>query len=134
MVYAVAAVSSPVDFEPLVASVPDQPPEAAQEVALADDQVNFVLAPVETLAGLALSVTVGGELAAAADSEVAVIASAVSVPTITIRRGLSIGAASAVAIIVALRVEGARRQLNNFIKQFPLGKARGLDLLEGPRG
>jgi hypothetical protein len=116
MVYAVAAVSSPVDFEPLVASVPDQPPEAAQEVALADDQVNFVLAPVETLAGLALSVTVGGELAAAADSEVAVIASAVSVPTIRIRRGLSIGADSAVAIIVALRVEGARRQWSNFIK------------------
>ena len=71
MVNVVAALSDPVDLEPLVASVPDHSPEAAQEVALADDQVNVELAPAETLEGLALSVTVGGEFVAAADSEVA---------------------------------------------------------------
>jgi hypothetical protein len=88
IVNVVAALSAPVDLEPLVASVPDHSPEAVQEVALVVDQVNVELAPAETLKGLALSVTVGGELAAAADSDVAVFASAISVPTTRIRRGL----------------------------------------------
>lgn len=116
IVNVVAALSAPVDLEPLVASVPDQSPEAVQEVALVVDQVKVELAPAETLEGLAFSVTVGGELAAAADSDIAVFASAVRVPTIRIRRGLW--------------AKGARRQWNNFIKQFPLRQTRELDLAE----
>lgn len=102
IVNVVAALSDPDDLEPLVASAPDHSPEAAQEVALADDQVNVELAPAETLEGLALSVTVGGEFVAAADSEAAVTARAVSVPTTRNRRGLGIGAVRTVAIVVAL--------------------------------
>jgi hypothetical protein len=36
----VLAVSAPVDWVPLTALVPDQPPEAVQLVALVDAQVN----------------------------------------------------------------------------------------------
>jgi len=133
MVNVVAALSAPVDLEPLVASVPDHSPEAAQEVALADDQVNVELAPVETLEGLALSATVGGELAATADGDVAVFASAISAPRTRIRRGFSIGAVPAVAAIVALCAKGARRQLINFIKQFPLATKLVNLPLECPR-
>jgi hypothetical protein len=53
------AVSVPVDCEPLVASLPLQAPEAVQEVALVDDQVRVDAPPLDTLAGLAVSVTVG---------------------------------------------------------------------------
>lgn len=49
----------PVELEPLVALVPDQAPEAVQEEALVDDQVNVELPPLETLVGSALSETVG---------------------------------------------------------------------------
>jgi len=55
----VAALSAPVDFEPLVASAPDQPPEAVQAVALLEDQVNVDVPPLATLVGLALIETVG---------------------------------------------------------------------------
>jgi hypothetical protein len=55
----VAALSAPVDCEPLVASAPDQPPEAVQAVALLEDQVNVDLPPLATLVGLALIETVG---------------------------------------------------------------------------
>jgi hypothetical protein len=40
-------------------SVPDQLPEAVHEVALLEDQVNVELAPLATLAGFALSDTLG---------------------------------------------------------------------------
>jgi hypothetical protein len=53
-----------VDAEPLIALVPDQAPEAVQEVALLEDQLNVALPPLETLVGLALSETLG----AAADT------------------------------------------------------------------
>ena len=53
------AVSAPVDCDPLVASVPDQPPEAVQEVALVELQVRVAAPPEATLVGLAVSVTVG---------------------------------------------------------------------------
>jgi antitoxin component HigA of HigAB toxin-antitoxin module len=53
------AVSAPVDCEPLVALLPDQAPEAVQEVALVADQVNVELAPLATVLGAALKVTVG---------------------------------------------------------------------------
>jgi hypothetical protein len=51
-----------VDCEPLVAKVPDQPPEAVQAVALVEDQVRVELPPLVTLMGLALSETVGGAI------------------------------------------------------------------------
>jgi hypothetical protein len=55
----VEAVSAPVAWEPLVASDPDQPPEAAQLVALVDAQLNVEPAPLAILVGLALSDTIG---------------------------------------------------------------------------
>lgn len=45
---------------PLTARAPLQPPDAVQESALLDDQLNVVIPPLDTLAGLAESVTVGG--------------------------------------------------------------------------
>jgi hypothetical protein len=59
-VYVVDALIAPVDFEPLVARVPDQPPDAVHAVALVEDQVNVELSPLATPVGLALSETVGG--------------------------------------------------------------------------
>jgi hypothetical protein len=61
-VYLVVAASAAVFCEPLVVSAPLQPPEAAQEVALFEDQVNVDVAPLATVLGLALSVTVGAGL------------------------------------------------------------------------
>lgn len=52
-------LSAPVDFEPLLASAPDQPPDAVQEVALVEDHVSVEAPPLETLLGLALKLTVG---------------------------------------------------------------------------
>jgi hypothetical protein len=48
-----------VDCEPLVGSLPDQPPEALQAVALVVDQVKLELPPLTTVLGLADSATVG---------------------------------------------------------------------------
>jgi hypothetical protein len=42
-----------------VASAPLQPPDAAQEVALVEDQVKVEVAPLATVLGLALKATVG---------------------------------------------------------------------------
>ena len=47
------------DCEPLVALLPDHPPEAVQEVALVADQVKVELAPLATVLGLADKVTTG---------------------------------------------------------------------------
>jgi hypothetical protein len=55
----VFAVRAPVDFEPLVARLPDQPPVALQLVALVEDQLSVELPPLAIVLGLALSVTVG---------------------------------------------------------------------------
>ena len=52
-------LSGPVDFDPLVATLPDQPPDAVQELALLDDQVNIALPPFETVLGPAVNLTVG---------------------------------------------------------------------------
>ena len=49
------------DCEPLVALVPDQAPEAVQEVAFADDQLIVEALPLVIELGLAPSVTVGAE-------------------------------------------------------------------------
>ena len=52
-------MSAPVDCEPLVALPPDQPPDAVQAVALADDHLRVEL-PAEAIElGLALMLTVG---------------------------------------------------------------------------
>ncbi len=53
------ACSAPVDDEPLVALLPDQPPEALHEVALAADQVRAELPAFVTVLGFALNATVG---------------------------------------------------------------------------
>ena len=58
-VYLAVAVSAAVLSEPLAASAPLQLPEAVQEVALLEDQVKVEAAPLATVAGLAVSVTVG---------------------------------------------------------------------------
>jgi len=55
----VLALSAPVDCDPLVASLPDHPPEALQEVALVEDQLKVALLPFVTVLGAALKVTVG---------------------------------------------------------------------------
>ena len=47
------------DREPLEASLPLQPPDATQAVALVEDQDNVEALPLVTVLGLALSVTVG---------------------------------------------------------------------------
>ncbi len=57
-VYAALAVSTPVDCEPLSASLPDQAPEAEQDVAFVADQVSVELVPLVMVLGLALSLTV----------------------------------------------------------------------------
>ncbi len=73
-VYVAAALSAPVDDEPLMASVPDQAPEAVHEVALVADQLNLALAPLTTVPGLAVSVTVGAEAAGFTEIETVCVA------------------------------------------------------------
>jgi hypothetical protein len=51
------AVSAPVDCEPLVASGPDQAPEAEHEVALLDDHARVEAAPLAIVLGVALMLT-----------------------------------------------------------------------------
>jgi len=58
-VYLVAAVSAAVLCEPLIASVPLQPPEAVHEVALVDDQLSVDAAPLATVLGVAVRATDG---------------------------------------------------------------------------
>jgi hypothetical protein len=55
----VAAAKAPLDWLPLVAFDPLQPPDAEQEVALAEDQVRVEAAPLATVVGLADRLTVG---------------------------------------------------------------------------
>ena len=59
IVYFVVAERAAVAFEPLVAKLPLQPPEAAQEVVFADDQVNVDAAPLLRVLGFAERVTAG---------------------------------------------------------------------------
>ena len=76
-VYFVVVLSAAVFCEPLMASVPLQPPEAAQEVELVEDQVNVEAAPLARVVGLAVNVTVG---AAAVTVTVAVCAAVPPAP------------------------------------------------------
>ena len=55
----VVAVRLPVDVDPLVGSAPLQPPEAVQPVASLELQVSVEAEPLATVAGFAVSVTVG---------------------------------------------------------------------------
>jgi hypothetical protein len=57
--YVVLAVIALLDCEPLIALLPDQPPEAVQAVVLVDDQVSVVVAPLLTVLGAAERLTVG---------------------------------------------------------------------------
>ena len=50
---------APVAAEPVVACVPDQAPDAVQDVAWVDAHVRVELLPLLTVLGLAASVTVG---------------------------------------------------------------------------
>jgi hypothetical protein len=52
--------SAAVTCEPDKALLPDQPPEALHEVALADDQLSIAVPPCETWLGVAAIVIVGG--------------------------------------------------------------------------
>ncbi len=56
--YVAVAVRAPVDCEPFTGLVPDQAPEAVQEVALVEVQVNVELPPLATVLGLAPMFTV----------------------------------------------------------------------------
>ena len=47
------------EFEPLTGSLPDQAPDAVQDVAFAADQVRVDALPLMTELGLALKLTVG---------------------------------------------------------------------------
>jgi hypothetical protein len=58
-VNAVVEVSGPLDWLPLVALLPDQPPEAVQLVAFVELQVRVAEAPLATLEGDAVMVTSG---------------------------------------------------------------------------
>ena len=51
--------TGPEDCEPLGVLVPDQAPEAVQEVAFVDFQVNVAEAPLATVLGDALRLTLG---------------------------------------------------------------------------
>jgi hypothetical protein len=58
----VVAVRALVLLEPVLASLPLQPPEAVHEVALLDDQVKVDAAPLFTVLGLALRTMAGAAL------------------------------------------------------------------------
>jgi hypothetical protein len=75
----VVAVRADVAVEPLVGSPPPQPPDAAQEVALVDDQINVAPPPLAIVLGLALKLTVG----AAAVTET--VADCVALPPVPVQ-------------------------------------------------
>ncbi len=68
------AVSAPVECEPLVAWLPDQPPDATQEVAFVVDQLKVELLPLTMELGLAARLTVGAGVAAVTETVVACVA------------------------------------------------------------
>ena len=72
-------MSTPVLCEPLIDLLPDQPPEAVQEVALVDDQLNVEALPPAIVLGLAFKLTV----AAAAVTET--VADCVALPPVPVQ-------------------------------------------------
>ena len=73
-VYVALAVSAPVERDPLVAWLPFQPPEAAQEVAFVVDQFKVEAPPLAMELGLAVRLTVGAGVGAVTDTVVACVA------------------------------------------------------------
>jgi hypothetical protein len=63
------AVSAPVACDPLVASLPDQAPEAVHEVAFVEDQASVELPPLVTVLGLAVKLTLGTGVGAGAATD-----------------------------------------------------------------
>jgi hypothetical protein len=57
----VVPVRAGVAVDPLIAWLPPQPPDAVQEVALEDDQLNVDAAPLLTVLGLADRATAGAD-------------------------------------------------------------------------
>ena len=78
--YVVVALKAPVELEPEVERAPLQPPEAVQPVALLDDQFRVAAAPLATLPGVAVSVTVGAGVGGVTGVTVTV-ADALALPT-----------------------------------------------------
>ena len=64
----VFALSAPVDVDPLIAWLPDQPPDALQAVAWVLDQVTVELLPLAIVVGLATRLTVGAGDAGVTDT------------------------------------------------------------------
>lgn len=56
------------DCEPLAAWLPDQPPDAVQDVAFVDDQLKVELLPLIIELGLAARLTVGAGVGAVTDT------------------------------------------------------------------
>jgi hypothetical protein len=56
------ALSAPVDWEPLVALVPDQAPDAVHEAALVAVQLKVELPPLATVLGFARKLTTGADV------------------------------------------------------------------------
>ena len=73
-VYVASAVSVPVDCEPLMASAPDQAPEAVQAVAFVVNQLKLELLPLAIELGFAVRLTVGGALGEVTETATAWIA------------------------------------------------------------
>ncbi len=88
----VVAVTAPVAFEPAVAIVPVQPPDAVQAVALVDDQVKVELPPLATLVGLALRETLGRGV------ETVIVADCVADPPAPVQVSMNLVAAVRVGV------------------------------------
>jgi hypothetical protein len=73
-VYVVIFCRAPVERDPLMPTLPDQPPEAVQALALVVDQFKVELAPLATVLGLALRLTVGAGVAGVTDTVAACVA------------------------------------------------------------
>jgi hypothetical protein len=73
-VYVVFALSAPVDCDPLVALLPDHPPEAVQDVAWVLAQVTVELLPLAIVLGLAERVIVGAGVGVVTETVAACVA------------------------------------------------------------
>ncbi len=62
------ALSAPLDCDPLVAWLPDHPPEAVQEVAFVVDQLKVELFPLTMELGFAERLTVGAGVGAVTET------------------------------------------------------------------
>jgi hypothetical protein len=82
--YVVSVVKAPVLWLPPVASAPVQPPEALQEVALAELQVSVAVPPLVTVVGDAVidAVGAGGAVVTGADPDPPQAASSSAVPIV----------------------------------------------------